>query len=711
MTQSPAQNSSFHSCEQIPQAEIQSKREFALFEQYLQAVEPKLLLNLHSLRDGEKRRIGVTKDCLAGKTEVYCRIMQYLKLYYRAHPEVPSRACMHYMPLSDDLDQFEDMGFAPYLKKWEKWAEEQNIEGLKLTKFDCVRALSIGVTKDAELEHTEAFDKVFTKSTGGDTEYIGIILVAPNADQIYRSIRLYRQRLTQSDQTCHPGVYQSFDESHLSTVQETLRDKFSMAEVDPSDPDSWRNASGARIKPNLFEAMRLHLEEPNAIQVFGSATLFNNMFRKEYPLEHLIALTPGPGYIGVTSMKYTHIKPTAKKGVEDPCLVKALADIRTKTPLDAAAYNLKQDHPINLLITVDTSTTIHEQIYAYCVENNQEAGLMVYNSKVKKLKLPQGVAARLRADANGPVIRELHNHRGKVVARATLSATNEFSFGNKAPLYELYQVFDDLNAGSAELPHLITIGGSCLRQGKKPNSTSYRLRLTHQFIRSDTTCDNALQMMRSQGYAVTDGRPDARTVEIYCTKEFHHNLLKTDAAHRKFVKKLQTELNVRPGVLEAVVTDSHRALSKTKLFSSFLPTKAFGKVACPIGKATSYAMDSFKSSSKELRELGLLSVVRGPYIHIDLEKFGTRTKAYQMLENVEKILLDSGKIDEWVRIDWVNKEIMKMPQYCTMTLDSIRGNLWTRVRSSKRLAKTSELQSNSLLYGKNANEIFVRLCR
>ena len=60
-------------------------------------------------------------------------------------------------------------------------------------------------------------------------------------------------------------------------------------------------------------------------------------------------------------------------------------------------------------------------------------------------------------------------------------------------------------------------------------------------------------------------------------------------------------------------------------------------------------------------------------------------------------------------LDWINKKLQILNKYNNLSLDNIRGNLWTNIRNNKKLLKTNTKLSNELLYWKQDNDVFITL--
>lgn len=99
---------------------------------------------------------------------------------------------------------------------------------------------------------------------------------------------------------------------------------------------------------------------------------------------------------------------------------------------------------------------------------------------------------------------------------------------------------------------------------------------------------------------------------------------------------------------------------------------------------------------------------RGKYIVIDEDKFNCTTTIHKLIKDVQKAIIENHKLGEAVEIDWINKQL-KATKYKDMTLNNIRGNLWTQIRNSSHLERTNDLNKpHCLIYDGTTTPITVR---
>lgn len=117
--------------------------------------------------------------------------------------------------------------------------------------------------------------------------------------------------------------------------------------------------------------------------------------------------------------------------------------------------------------------------------------------------------------------------------------------------------------------------------------------------------------------------------------------------------------------------------------------------------------DPIKDRVKKTTEV--YSNKNGKYIVIDQNEFNKRTEIYKMLSDVEKLIIDNGRIGKNVDIDWVNKELVKLPKWKRKSLNNIRGIIWTTIRRKESLIRTDVEEKGNFLYWKENGKVYVKL--
>jgi len=100
-------------------------------------------------------------------------------------------------------------------------------------------------------------------------------------------------------------------------------------------------------------------------------------------------------------------------------------------------------------------------------------------------------------------------------------------------------------------------------------------------------------------------------------------------------------------------------------------------------------------------------LIGGDFVLLEQSKFTKGTVVYEMLGDVEALLIEEGKMGEDVELQWVNKELQRLPRWSGRSLDNIHGALWTSVRKNKGLTKVSSRRENAMVLWKIKSKGYV----
>ncbi|MEI6188545.1 MAG: hypothetical protein WCP46_08695 [Alphaproteobacteria bacterium] len=227
--------------------------------------------------------------------------------------------------------------------------------------------------------------------------------------------------------------------------------------------------------------------------------------------------------------------------------------------------------------------------------------------------------------------------------------------------------------------------------------------ITDEFIRVSKTAtwDNACQALRIVGYRHHDTR-----MITWCTEKFHEDVIKTYKINQELVKKLNESFCYH----KMDGKSSYDVLSEARICKGKVPRgKLCKKVKMPMEKITGKTddfLESVDSYRKDIDRTAMMDEIRshaknptknetiGKYIIVEHDEKSS-LGFHRMVGDVIAILIENDKFDEDVKVDWINQSLAK--KYPTMKLDSIRGTIWTPIRSKK--FNTSDIKArNSLLY-------------
>ena len=279
-----------------------------------------------------------------------------------------------------------------------------------------------------------------------------------------------------------------------------------------------------------------------------------------------------------------------------------------------------------------------------------------------------------------------------------------YSFNSKIIIPQILQWLYD-NGGVSMFPRIVIKSGHFSGRSRSYVSTNGIWHLTHQYYNGAKTIPALIQEMR-----LVHDRPDSIPLRCYAPKDVCQNIQRSAIMLDEQMDRLITQksgVNVSSFVREG------------KWNKNKLPAK---KIKLTVGKANSnfklekvdqddgWNINSYKTTTIKEYEDEVIVMEDGIFIIVDMDKFEKNSKVHKMLNDVMCIIIQNNKVGEDNSIDWINKELQKQSPYSNMTIDCIRGNLWTNIRTNKRLKRTNNKEiKEDLIYWKNNKGIFVRL--
>jgi hypothetical protein len=279
-----------------------------------------------------------------------------------------------------------------------------------------------------------------------------------------------------------------------------------------------------------------------------------------------------------------------------------------------------------------------------------------------------------------------------------------YTFHSKIIIPQILQWLYD-NGGVSMFPRIVIKSGHFSGRSRSYVSTNGIWHLTHQYYNGAKTIPALIQEMR-----LVHDRPDSIPLRCYAPKDVCQNIQRSAIMLDEQMDRLITQksgVNVSSFVREG------------KWNKNKLPAK---KIKLTVGKANSnfnlekvdqddgWNINSYKTTTIKEYEDEVIVMEDGIFIIVDMDKFEKNSKVHKMINDVMCIIIQNNKVGEDNSIDWVNKELQKQSPYSNMTIDCIRGNLWTNIRTNKRLKRTNNKEiKEDLIYWKNNKGIFVRL--
>ena len=275
-----------------------------------------------------------------------------------------------------------------------------------------------------------------------------------------------------------------------------------------------------------------------------------------------------------------------------------------------------------------------------------------------------------------------------------------FSFTSK--LIDIQCVLQWLidNGGASRFHHILIKTGRQAGRSRSYISSDGNWHLTHEYYSPAKSGRNAADLVQS--VRLCHNRPDSIPLTLFAPYTVCQDLQKADTIQDEQLQRLRefpTSILTNERVQVDMWTDEkvpQYRLCKQNCNKHFRLNKVKGDDG-------GWGMEYYTPPSL------LINKPNGKYFVIEQEKFQTSSVVYQMIEDVEKILIDHEKFNKDVEILWVNIQLQKITRWEDKNMDGIHGALWTPIRKNKSLIRVDDKIPNSLLYWKKGSKCFVCL--
>jgi hypothetical protein len=454
-------------------------------------------------------------EMMSGKSMAMAAMLHY----YNMH----GRTGVIGLQNTGDVIQFEG-SIITYNKMYAKYYERKDWNTIPL-EYEFVK--SLGVDYANHVTDPNDLGDAF-KPKGKAKVLVSIV----HQVQFFRLTKMIYEQYGK-DARCKPYCV-VFDESHLTMSPNEADCHLDEVKVQV-DVDSWPEILAKMTK---YESVDLIIH--NAEQVIATtATPAQNWFSDKYPIEFLIDITPGLGYRDLISVDFNLVPELNDTPVaEDPALHKVFNDLAKKKRYKADRYRMDRDHPLALQVQVSRYKADHYAIRDYILVNHPNKFVIItHNDEGSSMYFPRDISNHIRENLDSIVEIE-YGYKELKTEYSILSDTNRVSFSSKAPVTAVLQFCANLPVKM--LKRIVFIAGDRVKQGRRVNSEDFSIRMTHEFLRDETsTCDNSTQKWRMVGY-VKDNRP---ALVGYCTESMHRNTITNIKNTRDILEKLKRELN------------------------------------------------------------------------------------------------------------------------------------------------------------------------
>lgn len=557
-----------HDSESLDEYITNRKRQAEILYMFYMEKNKDVFSKLLFLADTDRYRVLQLIGAMqAGKTDAMLAIHHYdivCKEYFT----------VHVVPDSGDVPQIE-LSLESYNKQWMKYAVQYATVkkwpvGDVVYPLTMVRAEQLKLDNESNVVNTRVIKKVMRISK----KQSSIVVSLAHPDQLYRISKLiWDRKHSRCDQTRNYNVI--FDESHISMFPQESS-KFLCSVEDPDDVKNWP------VKLKLCESVNDTLPRYASRIIGTSATPARNLFEDRFPVNGIIYIEPKENYRSVLNMHYHLIEEMdIKTGLDqDKELHRILGNLSRRSRFCKSDINTIRDHPIFLLIQNSPHTLVHQKIEDYIWNTHtNDFTTILHNDKGLVVRFPDNLKQRILNDCHNKV--EIKN--GSKVYKFEMTELGRVFFKTNTPLHCVLQMLADFEDDLVD--RIILISGNKVKQGRRVNSTDYRLALTHEFIRDESPMDTGLQKLRIVGY-----RPDGRQPVVYCTERFHNDAINSYKLTKEMTESLGSELN--RGHVNANIVLARMTVNQGKC-----PTMPLCKAGMPMKVVSNHHTDDFEGNA------------------------------------------------------------------------------------------------------------------
>ena len=441
-----------------------------------------------------------------------------------------------------------------------------------------------------------------------------------------------------------------------------------------------------------------------------SATVWDVLYGNKNLLStNIIVITPPPTYKGIRNgvqfIQLDYPIENWKKGMdllsEDANFYAIYHDLLTIPTYKKNRYNNTLEHPVIILHKTRTEIAHHQAFYNFFQEDftfkkywtiimEGDEGIYLYSNSIKIIKIKQFV---------------FRENKGN------------FFFGKKIIIPQLLQWFID-NGGAIKFSHIVIKSGHFSGRSRSYVSTDGNWHLTHQYYKGGSDIPTMIQAQR-----LLHDRPDSIPLIEFAPKNIIKALQKGDILQDEQIERLKFGIEIPTHIKLSEEEWTKEKVPAARLCTGTLNRKfkvkkvnkndggwnknIYTEPMTKVELAQQY-IGNIEEDIEEDIEKDIGSNLE-KYIIIDMSKISKNSKCWEMLEDIHKILIEETKLNQNIPIDWINKKLQTLNKYNNLSLDNIRGNLWTNIRNNKKLLKTNKKLPNELLYWKENNDVFISL--
>lgn len=464
--------------------------------------------------------------------------------------------------------------------------------------------------------------------------------------------------------------------------------------IDEADAIGYGDIIDEEIRPKYHAAHEYEVLLENTTQTYEiTATVFDILYgNTSLTTENIVVVRPPPTYKGIRDG--VQFIPFAQKmgkwnvdtEIEeaDPNMIKVYTDLGNLPTFTMSRYSCPIDHPIIVLHKSYVWQKHHDMfLRSFCINPQFKTNwtIIVEDSRACQL---------YHYDLRGTTVKI-----GAEIVTDNVKYPGLFKFMHKSIDIQIILQWLIDNGGAAKFHHIIIKTGQQAGRSRSYVSDDGRWHLTHEYFSPSKYGRNTADLI--QAVRLCHNRPDSIPLVMFAPEKVCIALQKADMLQDEQLHRLRdirsdilTSEHIQADVWTAEKVPQYK-LCRSKLHKHFQLTKI--SVSDGGWDTKDYITD-------------IETIQEGKYIIIDQSKFSKTTQVYKMIAEVEKILIDHGKMEEDVEITWINKQMLEIG---AKSMDNIHGALWTSIRKNKSLVHVHEKKANNLLFWKQGTKGYVCL--
>lgn len=547
-----------------------------------------------------------------------------------------------------------------------------------------------------------------------------ILICVAHEIQLYRMVKLLYKNIKDNGGKKYCCI---FDESHITMYSTSKIENSGMSGEEYFNFNMWPH------KMTRCELVDLVIHNAEQI-VATTATPAQNFFNEKYNFSFIIEIIPGKFYRDVLSINY-HIIPEMGKIElhEDPSLHRVLKDLSNIDRYKKSEYNMKRDQPIFLQIQVSRFKEVHYKIKDFIIDNFENKYVVItHNDDGTLVFLPDEICKYLFSKNNSNKIVLEYGYKNPKKEKSIINRCNEIKFSSNMPITSILQFCADLPENLIQ--RIVLISGDRVKQGRRVNSTDYSIRITHEFLRSESYCDTDMQKLRIVGYVFDDRPPFV----VYCTDTTHNNIINNIKNTRSIVNKLKKELNT--GILgdNSLSILSELNIYKEKIGNipmckTYLPIEVISDDEDDFCEYEDYKIDKEKTAvdvvdvvmpnpkkpKKKKHNYGvkkykkIISTNSGNELRlINKNSIEKSTILYSIYNYICDIIKSQNINNKWIKRTRITSNLLNLEKKVIKNKAQIEGHLRSLYQTKCSFEGVDE-KTKGLLMKKEGNNVFIRL--